>query len=142
MLFPDVLEIPVAGGEVYSAPGGDFHLYLPSGDKVDLTLGKASVVYVSALNLFHFAFAASAASIDSVSLPYGVTLAEPVSVSFSSQIDPTTLTHDGTYLKSFRASGTGEITGVPEPSTLALLGVGVGAFGLLAFGWRRRRAST
>ncbi|MBL7220211.1 MAG: PEP-CTERM sorting domain-containing protein [Phycisphaerae bacterium] len=56
-------------------------------------------------------------------MPYGVTIAEPVSVSFSTQTTEP-VSKSGNHITVFRSSGTGEITGLPEPATLSLLALG------------------
>jgi hypothetical protein len=135
--IPGVLNIPAAGGSVTSASGGNLYLDLGDGEFLSLTLDVANVNYVPLTSTVQFVFAGSAASIDGQQLPYGITLGEPVSVSFSTQlIEPASyvVTQDGSFVGSFDAQGTGEIHAVPEPATLGLLGLGG-----LAILRRRRR---
>lgn len=140
--IPDVLNINPIGGTVLSGTGGLFDLTMPGGDFVSLILGPASVTYVDA-GFVEFAFVGSVAQLVAQSLPYGLELDDPVSVSFSTQIIPGSLS-TSTFVDSFTASGTGEIRSevpsvvVPEPSSLALVSV---AFMLLAACRRIRRRS-
>jgi hypothetical protein len=76
------------------------------------------------------------ASIYAQNLPFGITIGQPIVFSFSANVTDGTLTTSGGNVTGFSASGTGEVTGVPEPGLLLLLGtafVGIG-------GWVRRRA--
>lgn len=131
--IPDLFNIPVGGGQVLSAAGGNFDLQLGGGEHLTLTLQEAQVSYTSFFGTIDFVFAGSAANINSQNLPAGLTVGEPVSVSFSTRVTPGSVTDDGTYLTAFEASGTGEIQAIPEPASLSLLALG--AVALL----RRRR---
>ncbi|MFB3894246.1 MAG: PEP-CTERM sorting domain-containing protein [Phycisphaerae bacterium] len=134
LMIPGVSGIPAAGGQVSSDPGGTLSLTLGSGgDYLTLTLGSAVVSYIPLPGTVQFVFVGSAATIDGQQLPFGLSLGDPVSVSVSSQITQP-VTQSGGIVTGFETAGTGEIQGVPEPGTIALL-----ALGALA-ALRRRRA--
>ena len=117
-----VEKIPVGGGEgITLDPAGTFDLGLLTwglaldldGASVNfLPTGFVDLVYVGAL-----------ASVAGQELPYGLEIGDDVTVSFSAQIAPGSLSAENGYLTSFTASGTGEISGeaVPEPTSLLLL---------------------
>jgi hypothetical protein len=138
LLVPGVEDIDVGGATVTSDAGGSLVLTMDS-HVVDLELEEAEISYVELPTIgsvFRFAIAASGADINSASLPYGVPLGEPVSILFSTQINSGTLETSGDLVTAFNASGTGQIQGVPEPSTLALLAACGLAAGVVV--WRRR----
>ena len=129
-------DIPIAGGTVSAGvDSGVFELLIP-GIGLALDLDSASITYLPIGSAF-FVFAGSVASISEQSLPLGLIIGDPVTVSFSTQVDQGTLTDDETYVTGFTSSGTGEVRGqlIPEPSTLALLCMA--ACGLLAYTRRR-----
>jgi hypothetical protein len=134
LLLPDVSNIPVGGGQVTSAADGTIDLDLGGGEFLSLTLEEATIAYLPLVGTIQFVFAAADGSVDDQNLPYGISMVDPVSISFSTQILGT-VSHDGTHLTAFRSSGTGEFTGVPEPATMTLLALG----GLTALARRRRR---
>ncbi|REK18340.1 MAG: PEP-CTERM sorting domain-containing protein [Planctomycetota bacterium] len=138
LFIPDVPAIADTGAIVVSAPGGFFNLGLPGADFLDLDLGAATVTYID-LTTVQFSFGGSVAAIAGQSLPFGLVIGEPVSVSFSTQILPGTLVTAGGFVEEFSASGTGEIRGVPEPASIVL--AAAGAFALAGIVWRRRRTS-
>lgn len=124
MLLPSVLDIDKSGDTVLSASGGIFNLGLPGGDYLDLNLGEATITYVDIANTVQFAFGGSVAAIDGQSLPFGLTIGDPVSISFSTQVNPGSLSSGEVNVEGFTSSGTGEIRGlVPEPTSLALLAI-------------------
>ncbi|MHB1156663.1 MAG: PEP-CTERM sorting domain-containing protein [Phycisphaerales bacterium] len=124
MTIPGVMNIPVGGGTVNSAAGGTFDLSLGGGDYLSLTLEQTSVTYIPVYAQINFVFAGAAAAINGQQLPFVVSIGDPVSITFSTQVVPNTITTSGGYLTGFLAAGTGEIQGVPEPATLGLLAVG------------------
>jgi hypothetical protein len=134
-----VTDIPAGGGmgTITSDPAGSFHLGLLTGG-LTLDLEDAFVSYVSAPGFFDLVYSGAAASIAGQDLPFGLEIGEPVTMSFSTIIDPDSLMAVGMYLEAFTASGTGEIMGeaVPEPASILLLLPGLAL--LLA---SRRRSS-
>ncbi len=134
--IPGVFGIPATGGDisgtVYSAAGGYLNLNLGGGEFLSLTLDSVSIDYTLKSSTLKFIFAGSSSStIVGQSLPYGLSLDNPVSISFSTQVSKRTSA--GGYITEFVSAGTGEI--VPEPATLGLL-----AFGAVVL-LRRRRAA-
>ncbi|MCC5828493.1 MAG: PEP-CTERM sorting domain-containing protein [Phycisphaeraceae bacterium] len=126
MFVPDVFNIPVGTSTIVnSSPGGTLMLDLGSGDFLSLDLDEASVAYIPLTATVEFVFAGAAAEIVGQQLPFGLTIADPVSISFSTQV--TSVTDDGTFITSFKSAGTGEIVGVPEPASLALMMLGSAA---------------
>ncbi|MEO0963659.1 MAG: hypothetical protein AAFY08_00950 [Planctomycetota bacterium] len=121
--IPVVLPAPssIPGSSTATSGTGDFDLTFGT-EFLDLTVDEVEVTYFDSGSI-KFVFGAEVgASIDGQSLPFGLELADPIEVSFSTQIDSGDFT-------GFTASGTGEVQGVPEPSAmllaLAALGVAV-----------------
>lgn len=88
-----------------------------------LSFGSMTVTYIDASSSIQFAFVGGVGSLLSADLPFGLSVANPVTVSFSLQIDPGSLTSSGGLITGFTASGTGEIRAIPEPAALAPLAV-------------------
>lgn len=135
MFIPNVLNIDDTGDTVVSGSGGVFNLGLPAADFLSLELDEATITYADISGIVQFAFGGSIAGLVSQSLPFGLTIEEPISVSFSTQINAGSLVTSGGTVDQFTASGTGEIVGVPEPSTVILAALGV--LGLGFFCWRK-----
>jgi hypothetical protein len=143
--IPDVTGIPVGAGVVFNTttPGnpGFFDLLIgtsPLASEFMLVgLGEVNITYVDVLNIVQFTFGAAVSNVFAANLPFGLEIGDPITVSFSAQVTPGTLTNDGTFITGFRATGTGEIRGtlIPEPSACVLAGLG-----LIAFAASRRRA--
>lgn len=98
-----------------------------------VNLTSVSVTYIDASSSIQFAFAGGTGSLGATVLPFGLSAADPVTVSFSVQIDPGSLTSAGGLITGFTASGTGEVRAIPEPAALAPL-----ALAGLMLGRRRR----
>lgn len=133
VLIKGVSDIPVGGGMVSSAGNGDafgFDLITSvavPGWGLALNLDDVTVFYTgSGITL---AGGALASSVPAQSLPFGLVIdaMDAVTIAFSSS-NLSGLTDDGTYLTSFTTAGTANVKGtavVPEPSAMALLGLGV-----------------
>ncbi|MCY2931393.1 MAG: PEP-CTERM sorting domain-containing protein [Planctomycetota bacterium] len=113
---------------------GSLYLDLGSGEYLSLTLASAVVSYIPLTSTVQFVFAGAASAIAGQQLPYGLSLVDPVSVSFSTQVTPGSVSQSGGYVTAFTSAGTGEIQGIPEPTTMVVL-----ATGGLATLVRRRR---
>jgi len=135
--IPDVIEIPIIGGQVISSTGGSIDLNLGGGEYISLTLDQATIAYLPLVGTVQFVFVATDGNLVDQNLPYGLSMADPISVSFSTQIIKGSVSDDGTYITAFRSSGTGELTGVPEPATMTLLVLG----GMTVLARRRRRGA-
>lgn len=141
ILIKGVLNIPAGGGEVFSSNGDTFGVDLfrtTVGDQwnLNLNLDQLSIWYSG----FEIAIAASgtASSVDSQNLPAGVpTIDESKPINLAMVGTLSNVQTSGGFVTAFRASGTGSIAAVPEPSSL--VGLLIGAVGLLAYAWRRRR---
>ena len=130
--IPGVTGIAATGDQVVSAVGGSLTLSMPGGDFLSLVLGEVTVTYVD--DDPPFVFGAAIAAVVGQSMPGGLVMGDPVSVSFSTTVD--SLTTSGGDIAAFEASGTGEIRDViPEPTALVLLAVGA------ALGSYRRRTA-
>jgi hypothetical protein len=141
LFIPDVTGIPAAANthHVLNTPGNPGFLDLLIGTSplasefLRLDLNEVSITYLDAAGTVQFTFGAAVASSASQNLPFGLVALEPITVSFSAQIVPGTLTEAGGVVTGFMAAGTGEIRGVPEPATYGLLAIA----GLAIAAWRR-----
>jgi hypothetical protein len=122
--IPGVMNIPITGGSVNSATNGTLDLALGGGEFVSLVLDSVNVTYIPVIGELNYVFAGSLASISGQNLPFGLILGEPVGVSFSTQT-VAAVSSSGGFLTAARTAGTGEIQSIPEPASLALLGLGV-----------------
>lgn len=131
---------PNASTSVTAPAGGSLLLSLNSATTLALDLDTVEVVY-SRISVGQFdirvLFAGSVGSIASQDLPFGIEIADPVTVSFNLQ---GASTESGGFLTGFTGAGTGVLTApmavIPEPATVAVLGL-AGIAGLLV---RRRLA--
>jgi hypothetical protein len=129
LYIPDITGIPAAANthHVLLTPGNPGFLDLLIGTSplasefLLLDLNEVSITYLDAAGTVQFTFGAAVASSASQNLPFGLVAHEPITVSFSAQIVPGTLTEAGGVVTGFLASGTGEIRGVPEPATYCLM---------------------
>ena len=142
--IPDVTGIPSGSGVVhnFTTPGnpGFFDLLIGTSplasEFILVQLDEVNITYVDVLNVVQFTFGAAVSNLFVANLPFGLEIGDPITVSFSAQVTPGTLTHDGSFITGFNATGTGEIRGnlIPEPSAFVLAGLG-----LLAWVAGRRR---
>jgi hypothetical protein len=146
VFIPDVTNISAAPNAVYNqvTPGNPGYFDLLFGTSplasefLQLDLDNVSVTYVDVSGLVQFTFGAAVAASNAQNLPFALEIGDPVTLSFSAQLDAGSKTTAGGFVTGFRATGTGEIRGeaIPEPSTIALLGMGALAVPVML---RRRR---
>jgi hypothetical protein len=144
MFIPGITGISSSAGTVYNVTtppaGGFFDLLIGTSPLASefllVDLDEVSVVYVDVANIVQFTFGAAVSDVFAQNLPFGLTIGDPVTVSFSAQVVPGTLTSALGFVTGFEAGGTGEIRGplVPEPGTCLLA-----AFGLVVGLARRVR---
>ncbi len=94
-----------------------------------LETDQVTIGFINATATVQFVFGAAVASVGSQDLPFDLTIGDPVTVSFSTRVNPGSLTSDKGLVTGFTASGTGEVRGdaVPEPATLLLLALSLAA---------------
>lgn len=139
--IPDVTGIPSGAGTVHniSTPGnpGFFDLMIgsPLSEFLLVSLDTVSITYVDVANIVQFNFGAAVSSVFAQNLPFGLLAGEPITVAFSAQVVPGSLTSAGGFVTGFRASGTGQYNApvIPEPATCLMA-----ACGLVAFAVRRK----
>lgn len=120
--IPGVENLPTAFGSVTSSQTGTLELMFGD-DYLNLTLQSATVTNIPLTETLNIIFIASASELSSQQLPFGITIGEPISVSFSTHTT-VPVSKSGNHITVFRSAGTGEITGVPEPATMTLLAIG------------------
>jgi hypothetical protein len=123
----DVHNIPVSGGTIITGGNGDafgFDLVDASGWRLALNINTVTLNYDA--GQFFMTFGGVISSVASQNLPFGLHLDEsqPILIATSST-NLTNVTSFGGFLTGFDYAGTGEITGAPEPCTLALAGLGL-----------------
>lgn len=139
--IPDVTGISAAPNTTYNTttPGnpGYFDLLIGTSPLASeyllVDLASVSITYLDITGVVQFTFAGAISTSITQDLPFGLVADEPVTISFSTQIVPGTLTSDAGFITGFNAIGTGEFQSIPTPSAVALLGASGLAF-------RRRRA--
>lgn len=135
--IPDVLNIPSNSGAatIINTTGnpGYFDLLIGTSPLASqyllVDLATVAITYIDVAGMIQFTFGGAVATAFSQNLPYDLVIGDPVTVSFSAQIDPGSRTTDGGFVTGFTASGTGEYQGtvVPTPGAVALMALGVPA---------------
>jgi hypothetical protein len=135
VFIPGVTGISSAAGTVYNVTtppaGGFFDLLIGTSPLASefllVDLDEVSVTYLDVANIVQFTFGAAVSDVFAQNLPFGLTIGDPVTVSFSAQVVPGTLTSALGFVTGFEAGGTGEIRGpaVPEPGTCLLAALGL-----------------
>lgn len=143
--IPDVTGISnITSSTVVTTPGsaGYFDLLIgttPSAAEfLRLDTSAVTVSYINTTSTVQFVFGAAIAAIDAQNLPFGLQITDPVTVSFSTQVDVGSKTSNlQDIVTGFTSFGTGEVLGtfVPEPSSCVLATMGLAA----SCGLRRRR---
>ena len=103
-----------------------------------LETDEVTITYLNITDTVQFVFGAAIVAIDEQNLPFGLEIGNLVTVSFSTRVDEGTKTNDDPndpdLVTGFTAWGTGQVIGVPEPSSCVL-----GAIALAASCACRRR---
>lgn len=130
IFIPDLTNIPSAANTVYNTttPGnpGFFDLLIGTSPLasefliVDLT--SVNITYLDIAGVAQFTFAGAISSNIAQNLPFGLVADEPVTISFSTQIVPGSITSDDGIITGFNAFGTGEYQSIPAPAAAVLLG--------------------
>src|SRR5690606_28253731 len=109
IFIPDVTGIPSSPNahHVLTTPGnpGYFHLLIgtspAAAEFLMLDLDEVTINYLDSAGMVQFTFGAAVASGSSQNLPFGLMAGEPISVSFSAQIDQGSLTAAGGVVTGF-----------------------------------------
>ena len=135
--IPDVIGISnINPATVVTTPGnpGYFDLLIgttPSAAQyLRLDVNAVTVSYINTTSTVQFVFGGAVAALDTQNLPFGLQVTDPITVSFSTQVDVGSKTDSQGLVTGFTSFGTGEIlsTFVPEPgnSLLAVIGLAAG----------------
>ena len=141
VFIPDVTGIPDTPGTVYNfwTPGNPGFVDLLIGTSplasefLLLDIASSNITYLDASGFAQFIFGGTIGVSNAQNLPFGLQTGDPITFSFSSRIDPNSLTSSGGFITGFETSGTGEYSNIPAPASAALLALGAAA------GLRRRR---
>ncbi|KAA0214517.1 MAG: hypothetical protein DYG94_10290 [Leptolyngbya sp. PLA3] len=133
---PNLVGIPSTAGTstiINTGGAGFFDLLIGTSPLASqfllVDVSSVAITYIDVAGILQFTFGGAVADSFAQNLPYGLMVGNPLTVSFSAQIDQGTLTSDGGFITGFRASGTGEFRGeaVPTPGSIALVALGVPA---------------
>ncbi len=142
VFIPDISGISDAPDTVYNVwtlgNPGFFDLLIGTSPLASeflmVDIESVNFTYVDVGGLVQFTFGGAVGVGSAQNLPFGLQIADPVTLSFSAQVVPGTLQSSGGFITGFEAFGTGEFRAIPAPATGALLALGAAA------GFRRRRS--
>lgn len=141
VFIPDITGIPAAPNTAFNlwTPGnpGFFDFLIGTSPLASefllVDIASVNFTYVDVGGIVQFTFGGAVGVNSAQNLPFGLQVADPVTISFSAQVVPGTLTSAGGFITGFETFGTGEYRAIPAPATGALLALGAAA------GLRRRR---
>jgi hypothetical protein len=134
VFIPDVSPIPAGAGVTNITTVGNpgfFDVLLGTSPLASefmlVDLDEVSITYLDVLGVVQFTFGAAVSDVFAQNLPLGLVMGDPVTVTFSAQVVPGTLTDNGSVVTGFDLFGTGSIQGpaVPEPGTCLLAALGL-----------------
>lgn len=149
IFIPGVTGIPSASNTVHNQTTagnpGFFDLLVGTSPLASqfllIDLAEVTITYVDVASVVQFVFGIATPDIFAQTLPFGLVIDGPLTVSFSAQVDPGTLTNNDSQITGFAALGSGDISGqstaIAEPAAAPLMALGVMAF----LAGRRRRAA-
>jgi hypothetical protein len=132
--IPDVTPIPVGSGVTNITTVGNpgffdvlFGTSPLASEFMLVDLDEVSITYLDVLGVVQFTFGAAVSDVFAQNLPLGLVMGDPVTVTFSAQVVPGSLTDNGSVVTGFDLFGTGSIQGpaVPEPGTCLLAALGL-----------------